>query len=133
MMESQHEKSPMPRIGIFWDVDGELVSEAIPVTDAPLTNGIRDSDANHHYFWKQWTRKKSRFRSYSYDHFPRGRIVYREADQIFVIFGDRCLIANEQFAKQLQETFGLPPEQCEVKSDFHYQCRRCNPIFVSDF
>lgn len=132
-MAQSDEKSFGPKIGIFWDVDGELVSDTLSVTDAPPTNGIRDSDANHHKFWKQWTRKRNCFRVYSYDHFPRGRIVYREENRTFIIYGDRCLISNEAFVKMLQELFGLSPEQCEIKSDFHYQCHRCNPFFVSEF
>lgn len=126
-------ESRICKIGIFWNVDGELVCETVPLVNAPMTNGIRDIEADHHSFWNRWTRKRINFRAYSYDHYPRGRIIFRETDQKFVIYGDRCLISDPSFVSRLQDAFEIPHEQCEVWGDFHYQCQKCNPDFISDF
>lgn len=120
------------KIGIFWEVNGELIFKTTMVSDVHSVEGIRDVDDDHFSYWDQLAISRSDLIMYSYDHFPRGRIVYREADNKFVIFGDRCVLSNKKFIGRLRNEFGLLPRHCVVKSDGHYQCHRCNPFFVSD-
>lgn len=132
-MNRPAENHPKPQIGIYWRVGTELVFKGVPLDRVTSHNGFRDSDDNHHSYWERWTAmQRVDLISHSYDHFPRGRIVYREVDEKFIIYGDRCLIGNKRFIHRLQQMFGLPASQCEVLNDAHYQCHRCNPDFISD-
>lgn len=124
---------PNCKIGIFWRVDGELIIKSTAVAEIAPVDDIRDVDDDHFSFWEVLTSMSRRdMATYSYDHFPRGRIVYRESDQKFVIYADRCLVKSKAFLTRLRKAFGLVPRQCMVMGDSHYQCHKCNPDFVPD-
>lgn len=124
-----------PRIGIFWEVEGALVSETTPTEAVPAVNGIRDSDSAHYTYWPKWVASQHNpMLPDAYDHFPRGRVLLREADRTYLIYADRCLLANTDFLPKLRKTFGLTSKglRIEVHADEHYQCHACNPHYLSD-
>lgn len=122
----------IPTIGIFWDVNCELVFKATTLSGIPAVGGIRDVDDDHYSFWENLKKSRRDLAVYSYDHFPRGRIVYRESDKKFIIYADRCLVKSKAFLTRLRKAFGLAPRQCVGMGDSHYQCHNCNPEFVPD-
>jgi hypothetical protein len=70
-------------------------------------------------------------RSYEYEDWPRGRIVFDRARNLFVLYADRKLMTLAMIAR-IKSHFHLPAERTEVQSDFHYQSTEtpnvlCNP------
>lgn len=124
----------MPHIGIFWVAQtkeseakllasGCLMDQAEPYGDC-LTYG-----PGHYETWVQWRRDKTVdpdvravVRSYEYEDWPRGRIVFDRSRDLFILYADRKLMTPEIIAR-IQAQFHLPEERTEVKSDFHYQSK----------
>ncbi|MFZ3325516.1 MAG: hypothetical protein WA231_06285 [Methylocella sp.] len=59
-------------------------------------------------------------RSYEYEDWPRGRIVFDLARDLFIIYADRKLLIPATIA-HIQAQFHLPQERTEVQSDMRYQ------------
>ncbi len=83
----------------------------------------------HYETWSQWRRDKTVdpdvravVRSYEYEDWPRGRIVFDRSRDLFVLYADRKLMTAEMIAR-IQAQFHLPKKRTEVKSDFHYQSK----------
>jgi hypothetical protein len=59
-------------------------------------------------------------RSYEYEDWPRGRIVFDRTRDLFLLYADRKLLTPATIAR-IKTQFHLPQERTEVQSDFHYQ------------
>ena len=59
-------------------------------------------------------------RSHEYEDWPRGRIVFDRARDLFIIYADRKLLTPEMIAR-IATQFHLPEACTEVQSDWHYQ------------
>ncbi len=77
--------------------------------------------------WAQWRRDKTGdparralARSYEYEDWPRGRIVFDRARDVFVLYTDRKLLTPEMIAR-IHAQFHLPEERTKIQSDGHYQ------------
>jgi hypothetical protein len=81
----------------------------------------------HYETWAQWRRDRTvdpalraLVRSYEYEDWPRGRIVFDRSRDLFVLYADHKLLTPEIIAC-IQAQFHLPEDRTEVTSDFHYQ------------
>ncbi|MGC2223530.1 MAG: hypothetical protein WA624_14820 [Methylocella sp.] len=122
----------MPHVGIFWLVqtpDGEArlltagcaVDQAEPYCDC-LTYG-----PGHYETWVHWRRDRTidpalrtLVRSHEYEDWPRGRIVFDRARDLFILYADRKLLTQATIAR-LETQFQLLEERTEVQSDWHYK------------
>ena len=59
-------------------------------------------------------------RSYEYEDWPRGRIVFDRSRDLFIIYADRKLLTPAMIAR-IEAQFHLPVDRTEVESDWHYQ------------
>jgi hypothetical protein len=59
-------------------------------------------------------------RSYEYEDWPRGRIVFDRARELFLLYADRKLMAPA-IIERVKTQFHLPAERTEIQWDFHYQ------------
>ena len=51
---------------------------------------------------------------------PRGRIVFDQSRDLFIIYADRKLLTPATIAR-LETHFQFPEERTEIQSDLHYQ------------
>jgi hypothetical protein len=58
-------------------------------------------------------------RSYEYEDWPRGRIVFDRARDLFVLYADRKLLTPATIAR-IATQFHLPPEYTETQSGWPY-------------
>jgi hypothetical protein len=77
--------------------------------------------------WAHWRRDRTvepalraLVRSYEYEIWPRGRIVFDRARDLFIIYADRKLMTSAMIARTATQ-FHLPVERTEVQRDLHYQ------------
>jgi hypothetical protein len=74
--------------------------------------------------WRRYQAADPEFRlilrSYEYKDWTRGRIVFDQSRDLFVLYSNRKLMIPGIIAR-IQTRFHLPEERTEVKSDFHYQ------------
>ena len=61
-------------------------------------------------------------RTYEYEDWPRGRIVFDRAQKRFVLYADRKLIETNAIVR-IEKRFAISAEKVTVETDFHYQSR----------
>jgi hypothetical protein len=59
-------------------------------------------------------------RSNEYEDWPRGRIVFDRARDLFILYADRKLLTPATIAR-IKAQFHLPEDRTKVQSDWHYQ------------
>jgi hypothetical protein len=123
-----------PHIGIIWVVqmpDGEarLLSAGCPLDQAEPYGDCLTYGPGHYETWAHWRRDRTvepalraLVRSHEYENWPRGRIVFDQSRDLFIIYADRKLLTPATIAR-LKTQFHLPTERIEVQSDFHYQSK----------
>jgi hypothetical protein len=121
-----------PQVGIFWVVqttDGEtrLLAAGCPLDQAEPYGDCLTYGPGHYETWAHWPRDRTidpamraLVRSYEYEDWPRGRIVFDQSRDLFIIYADRKLLTPETIAR-IATRFHLPAGRTEVQSDWHYQ------------
>ena len=124
-----------PSVGIFWGVRDDT-GEFVMVTDrTALATAEPYGDClthaqGHYEVWERWRHMSAAARAkcglpqgiadHEYEDFPRGRVVYHQPSGRFWIYADRRL-QQTNVLDQLRSAFGLPEDQCVVRSDPHYR------------
>ena len=114
-----------PHVGIFWlaqTTEGEArllaagcqLDQAEPYGDCLTYGRVWRCD------WKVDPALREIVRSYEYEDWPRGRIVFDRARDLFILHADRKLLTPATIAR-IETHFHLPTERTEVQSDWHYQ------------
>jgi hypothetical protein len=100
-----------PQVGIFWVVqmaDGKarLLAAGCPLDQAELYGDYLTYGPGHYKTWAQWRRDKTMnpalralVRSYEYEDWPRGRIVFDQSRDLFIIYADRKLLTPATIAR----------------------------------
>jgi hypothetical protein len=126
---AQHET---PRLGIFWVGQttagkAKLLAAGCPLEQAEPYGDCLTYGPGHYETWAHWRRDRTinpalraLVRSYEYEDWPRGRIVFDRARDLFVLYADCKLLTREMIAR-IATQFHLPAERTEVQSDLHYQ------------
>lgn len=121
-----------PHVGIFWVAqtaggEARLLAASCPLDQAEPYGDCLTYSPGHYDTWAQWRRDKTvdparraLARSYEYEDWPRGRIVFDRARDLFILYTDRKLVTPEMIAR-IQANFHLPEERTEIQSDGHYQ------------
>src|ERR1700682_6243958 len=123
MSESaQHET---PQLGIFWVVqtsneEARLLAAGCPLDQAEPYGDCLTYGPGHYETWAHWRRDwtvdpalRALVRSYEYEDWPRGRIVFDRSRDLFVLYADRKLTTPATIAR-IATQFRLPGERTEV-------------------
>lgn len=124
-----------PKVGIFFYVDDEIIMDAVAIEHGE-PYGAAIQHGGHYEFWERLVPKtlpERKFKSRSYDAYPRGRMVFFPKEKKFVLYGDRCISTDEY--SLIAEKFGLDGILDEgftigIEHDHHYKCARCNKTFL---
>jgi hypothetical protein len=123
-----------PQVAIFWLVqtpEGEarLLATGCPLDQAEPYGNCLTYGPGHYETWARWRRDRTVepalraiARSYEYEDWPRGRIVFDQSRNLFILYADRKLLTPATIAR-LKTQIQLPEERIEVQSDFHYQSK----------
>jgi hypothetical protein len=126
--------APTPRLGIFWLVQtsngkARLLTAGCPLDQAEPYGDCLTYGPGHYETWAQWRRDRTvepalraLVRSYEYEDWPRGRIVFDRSRDLFIIYADRKLLTPATIAR-IKAQFQLPAERTEIQSDLHYQSK----------
>ncbi|MGO9642396.1 MAG: hypothetical protein ACLP1Y_13965 [Candidatus Acidiferrales bacterium] len=121
-----------PHVGIFWVVqatedEAGLLAAGCPLDQAEAYGDCLTYGPGHCETWAHWRRSRAvgpalcaTVLFYEYEDWPRGRIVFDRARDLFIIYADRKLLTQAMIAR-IETHFHLPPERTEVQSDWHYQ------------
>jgi hypothetical protein len=121
-----------PHVGIFWVVqtsngEARLLTTGCPLDQAEPYGDCLTYSPGHYETWAHWRRDRTvdpalraTVRSYEYEDWPRGRIVFDRSRDLFVLYADCKLLTPEMIAR-IATQFHLPAERTEITSDLHYQ------------
>jgi hypothetical protein len=121
-----------PHVGIFWLVQttaGEthLLAAGCPLDQAEPYGDCLTYGPGHYETWAHWRSDRTVdpapravARSYEYEDWPRGRIVFDRSRDLFVLYADRKLLTPATIAR-IEPHFHLPAVRTEVTSGWHYQ------------
>jgi hypothetical protein len=121
-----------PQVAIFWLVqatEGEarLLAAGYPLDQAEPYGNCLTYGPGHYETWYRWRRDRTidpalrtLVGSYEYEDWPRGRIVFDQSRDLFILYADRKLLKPATIAR-IETRFHLPAECTEVTSDLHYR------------
>jgi hypothetical protein len=116
--------SPQPDVGIFWLVNGRLLFDSTPLSEAEPDAGYLGHAPSHIDVWAQFQRFGKSPRESEYEEFPRGRVMYHPAAEEFTILADKCILDRKDLIIQIKMTLHLPPNTT-LATDSHYRCFTC--------
>jgi len=111
-------------VGLYFYVNGIFAFAGCLLAEAENYGDFLIYSESHYDIWGRLP-ELNRNGIIPYDYYPRGRIVYRKTDDLFIIYYDRCI------EKHLGEIF-KDYERVNVKYelDEHYCCHKCNQDYV---
>ena len=127
-------KADRPSVGIFWVVEAKrgeprLLAIGCTLEDAEPFGDFLTFGPGHYEIWKRWRASPDTdaalrivVRTYEYEDWPRGRIVYDTSRERFTLYADRKLMTPKTIT-HIRSYFSLPPDRTVVESDFHYQSK----------
>ena len=123
-----------PHLGLFWVVQTaadqtRLLAAGCPLDQAEPYGEYLTYGPGHYETWARWRRDRTLdpalraiVHSCEYEDWPRGRIVFDRARDLFILYADRKLMTQATIAR-IKIQFHLPGERTKVQSDFHYQSK----------
>lgn len=127
-----------PHVGIFWFVKTKqkdfMIADAVPYAEGE-PYGVAIQYGGHYDFWEMLKPKSEAeklLKSYPYDTYPRGRVVFFPDTGTFCVYLDGCLTVDNLTA--IFHVFKLDFNKFSItfKRDKHYQCAVCNRYWVDD-
>lgn len=108
------------KVGIFWIFKGELIHNSVPVTDGEEYGDFVNGLCGHCTYWPHVQRTRPETRHHEYEQVPRGRVVYRKHDDIFLVYGSERFVRNEAQKQLVLSAFGLAAAKTVFRADEHY-------------
>jgi hypothetical protein len=108
-----------PQVAIFWLVqatEGEarLLAAGCPLDQAEPYGNCLTYGPGHYETWAHWRRDRTvepalraLVRSYEYEDWPLGRIIFDRSRDLFILYADRKLLARAMIAR-IETQFHLP-------------------------
>ena len=115
-------KDVTPGPALFFFVRGELLFHDCSLEDGEKYGDFINFPCSHFDVWDELYYGKYHV---DFDYYPRGRVVYRQADDTYFIYYDKCM---EPFIGLVTEKYA--GRKFEMHYDEHYQCYKCNKGYV---
>jgi hypothetical protein len=115
-------------VGIFWLVEGRLIIDASPLSEAESYGDCLTHSKSHLDFWMEQQRLGAVSPDIEYEELPRGRVVYNPTTERFTLYADRCILKRKSVVKQIMKAMCLPSGHTDVTTDGpdgHYKCSLC--------
>ena len=113
----------MPKIGIFWFYRGTVLGRAVDLAAGEQgVPGLLDSPDNHAALWENDRKLLALFpelRGQEYFAVPRGRVLWKTAEQEAVIYLDAKLL-NKEVQQKILDFFDLGEAKIVWRTDPHY-------------
>ena len=133
MTEMDVTENNSPQVGIFWVIavtDGaRLLAASCALNEAEAYGDCLTYGPGHYQIWQGWRRsreldaaERAVVRAYEYEDWPRGRIVFNQVQDRFILYSDRKLM-HPATIEGIQQRFKLPAGRIAIEADFHYQSR----------
>ena len=111
-------------------MNGEIVAAGVSISSAESYADCLTYDGGHAEHWDRWqeagigwlraNRLPEAIAATEYDAHPRGRIVFDQRLDRFILYADRRLHTADRLAV-IKQQFNLPTARTTVRSDQHYR------------
>jgi hypothetical protein len=128
----RHAPADVPRVGIFWLLNGKLIIDSMPLGEAEPYGDHLTHPRSHIDVWGQWRLGGKVPDESEYEEFPRGRVMYHTKTRRFALLADRCILRDEDLVSRIIAELHLPGETTDKKSDEHYRCSSCLRVRESE-
>ena len=120
--------NPEPSVGIFWLLDGKLIIDATPLSNAEHYGTALTHPTSHIDYWTRLQHDHAVPVDVEYEEPPRGRVVFDGREQRFHLLADKCILNRRDVFEQIMKTMNLPSAKTTEGRDEHYRCFEClNP------
>ena len=119
-MNQQDEAEKTGSVGIFWFFRGEIIADAIPVTQGDEYGKFINNPLSHHDFWNTLRKKERRLSAYEYAQVPRGRVIYDKEEDCYLVYAAERIVQDEGQKALVCSTFHLVPTKTFFKADKPY-------------
>jgi len=113
-----------PSVGVFWLVDGKLVIDSTPISQAEPYGVHLTHSRSHLEVWTRFQQGGTVPADFEYEELPRGRVIYNTKISQFRMLTDRCILKNRKLVEKIRLELGLPKDTL-AGSDSHYRCFAC--------
>jgi hypothetical protein len=113
-----------PCLGIFWLVNGELLTDSLPLSECEDDGYFRNYAGTHIDLWQHWQQIGKAPSLSEYEEFPRGRCTYNKKSSTVALLADKCIRDNKALIAAIKRQFHLP-KKTFVGGDPHYRCFHC--------
>jgi hypothetical protein len=111
-------------LGIFWLVDGKLIFDSSPLSEAEPYGDHMTHPRSHVNVWEKFERRGLVPRGSEYEEYPRGRVMLDTTDEGFTILADKCILKRKGMIAQIKRALHLL-KKVKLDTDSHYRCPRC--------
>lgn len=112
------------KVGIFWAVNGKLILESLPLTEAEIYGEFRNHPWSHERCWDAFQWHGVVPHGVEYEEFPRGRVIFNQRLQQYYLYADPCILQKPEMVSTIMKSLRLPSDT-EVRPDEHYRCESC--------
>lgn len=120
----EKEANQLGKVGIFWFFHGRLLSSSVTRAEGEEYGDHINGPDDHVTFWPTLQRRLRdelpTIADYEYDQVPRGRVLYRPAEDTFFIYGSEQFVRDATQKQSVVEHFELEGRHVVFKSDEHY-------------
>lgn len=126
-----YERTIVPKddlcVGLFFFVNGNFAFAGCSLKEAETYGDFLIYPGSHFDIWDSYdTLKYVKGKGIvDYDYFPRGRVVYRKSDDLFIIYYDMCV---ENQIHRIADAYKNYNYKLEL--DEHYCCHICNDNYA---
>lgn len=129
MLNPQDQAGKPGSVGIFWFFRGEIIADAIPVAEGDQYGKYVNNPLSHHDYWNALRKKERRLSAYEYDQVPRGRVVYDNEEDRYLVYGSERFVQDEAQKALVCSIFHLVPTKTSFKAEKPYDPR---PGLIND-
>jgi len=105
-------------VGVFWIYKDKIYSKKQSIKFLSPLNGFIDSNFSHYEVWEEFKQKFKEFYLYEYEEINRGRVVYNQNKNEFVVYSNSYVIKN--YKDLIIKDFKLRQEKVIFEVDEHY-------------
>jgi hypothetical protein len=116
---------PEARVGIFWVVNGEMLIDSTPLSEAEPYGDYLTHPRGHAEVWEQYQQTGAVPSDMEYEESPRGRVIYNTKTQRFRFLADKCILREKSVVRKIMLALHLP-RNTQLDEDSHYRCSSCS-------
>jgi hypothetical protein len=113
-------KTPEPRVGIFWVVNGKSLIDSTPLSDGEPYGDYLTHPRGHAEMWEALQRAGAVPRDVEYEESRRGRAMYNTKTKRFRLLADKCILSDKTLVRNIMSAFVLKsPHEAENRRFQH--------------